>query len=257
MALAGFFRGLLGGKRTAPPPAAAPKVVVFYDCENVGSGCFDAVMDLARQEGEVVDTRLYGPKVLLGCRSWRSLSARDGDAVRFVTCDGSRSGKNSADIALAVDAVDMAKDSALDVCVLVSADSDYAPLARKLRELGVRVCGAGGVGCNASYASECDSWVPLEASKPVGAPGGRWSKHAGNWDLLDLLERAVALCADDSGWSDLGKVGYLINQIDPGFSVRDCGCSTLKELLREVGEFGLLQRGGSCLARLRGLPRRS
>ncbi|WP_413749948.1 NYN domain-containing protein [Variovorax sp. Varisp62] len=52
-------------------------------------------------------------------------------------------GKNSTDIALAVDAIDLVIDERPDVVVLVSSDSDFAPLVIRLREKGCRVCGIG------------------------------------------------------------------------------------------------------------------
>jgi uncharacterized protein (TIGR00288 family) len=55
-------------------------------------------------------------------------------------------GKNSTDIALAVDAIDMVIAERPHVVVLVSSDSDFAPLAIRLREKGCRVCGIGQLG---------------------------------------------------------------------------------------------------------------
>jgi uncharacterized protein (TIGR00288 family) len=52
-------------------------------------------------------------------------------------------GKNSTDIALAVDAIDLVIAERPDVVVLVSSDSDFAPLVIRLREKGCRVCGIG------------------------------------------------------------------------------------------------------------------
>jgi len=52
-------------------------------------------------------------------------------------------GKNSTDIALSVDAIDLAIAERPDVAVLVSSDSDFAPLVIRLREKGCRVCGIG------------------------------------------------------------------------------------------------------------------
>lgn len=52
-------------------------------------------------------------------------------------------GKNSTDIALAADAVDLVVTERPDVVVLVSSDSDFAPLVLRLREKGCRVCGIG------------------------------------------------------------------------------------------------------------------
>ena len=52
-------------------------------------------------------------------------------------------GKNSTDIALAVDAIDLALVERPDVVVIVSSDSDFAPLVTRLREKGCRVEGLG------------------------------------------------------------------------------------------------------------------
>jgi hypothetical protein len=55
-------------------------------------------------------------------------------------------GKNSTDIALAVDAIDLAIGERPAVVVIGSSDSDYAPLAQRLREKGCRVLGIGQAG---------------------------------------------------------------------------------------------------------------
>jgi NYN domain len=52
-------------------------------------------------------------------------------------------GKNSTDIALAVDAIDLATSERPDVIVIASSDSDFAPLVSRLREKGCRVIGVG------------------------------------------------------------------------------------------------------------------
>jgi hypothetical protein len=52
-------------------------------------------------------------------------------------------GKNSTDIALAVDAVDLASAERPQVVVIASSDSDFAPLVSRLREKGCRVVGIG------------------------------------------------------------------------------------------------------------------
>ncbi len=55
-------------------------------------------------------------------------------------------GKNSTDIALAVDAIDLAIAERPDVMVIASSDSDFAPLVARLREKGCRVLGIGQAG---------------------------------------------------------------------------------------------------------------
>jgi len=52
-------------------------------------------------------------------------------------------GKNSTDIALAIDAIDLANAERPEVMVIASSDSDFAPLVARLREKGCRVVGVG------------------------------------------------------------------------------------------------------------------
>ena len=72
-------------------------------------------------------------------------------------------GKNSTDIALAVDAMDLAVAERPDVVVLVSSDSDFAPLVIRLREKGCRVCGIGQQGkTGEETAAVYDEFVDLK-----------------------------------------------------------------------------------------------
>jgi len=89
-------------------------------------------------------------------------------------------GKNSTDIALAVDALDLVIAERPDVVVLVSSDSDFAPLVIRLREKGCRVCGLGQQGktgeeTTAVYDEFTDlqhqaARAPAAAKRPARAP---------------------------------------------------------------------------------------
>lgn len=72
-------------------------------------------------------------------------------------------GKNSTDIALAVDALDLVLAERPDVVVLVSSDSDFAPLVIRLREKGCRVCGIGQQGkTGEDTVAVYDSFIDLQ-----------------------------------------------------------------------------------------------
>lgn len=73
------------------------------------------------------------------------------------------SGKNSTDIALAVDAMDLVVAERPDLVVLVSSDSDFAPLVIRLREKGCRVCGIGQQGkTGEETVAVYDSFIDLQ-----------------------------------------------------------------------------------------------
>jgi uncharacterized protein (TIGR00288 family) len=93
------------------------------------------------------------------------------------------SGKNSTDIALAVDAVDLVAAERPDVIVLVSSDSDFAPLVMRLREKGCRVCGIGQQGKTGEEISAVyDEFTDIQhhSARPAGSPkpAGRAPRRA-------------------------------------------------------------------------------
>jgi len=83
-------------------------------------------------------------------------------------------GKNANDIALAIDAMDLAISERPDVAVIVSSDSDFAPLVIRLREKGCRVEGIGQQGKTGEDTKPVyDSFVELSHKLPQkSAPRG-------------------------------------------------------------------------------------
>ena len=82
-------------------------------------------------------------------------------------------GKNSTDIALAVDAIDLVLAERPDVVVIASSDSDFAPLVQRLREKGCEVRGIGQMGKTGDETQDVyDDFTVLEHRKaaPDAAP---------------------------------------------------------------------------------------
>lgn len=117
------------------------RVALLIDADNLSGDVIDqAVEHLLKLYGAIHFRRAYSSpqKVIEHTDLFRRHSIRP--MVNVPT------GKNSTDIALAVDAIDLAICERPDVVVIGSSDSDYAPLAQRLREKGCRVIGIGQAG---------------------------------------------------------------------------------------------------------------
>lgn len=83
----------------------------------------------------------------------------------------SSSGKNSADMLLAIDAMSLAFEGQVTHIILVSSDGDFSHLAHRLREMGVTVTGVGETRTPARFQKACNRFVMLPeaviAPKPV------------------------------------------------------------------------------------------
>ncbi|MDB4975099.1 MAG: hypothetical protein JWN48_3440 [Myxococcaceae bacterium] len=129
---------------------SAPNIAVFADFENVALGVRDAkypsfdielVLQRLLDKGNVVVKKAYS--------DWDRYRAavRQLHEAAFELIEiphVSYSGKNSADIRLVVDALDLCYTKAhVDVFVIISGDSDFSPLVSKLRENNKQVIGLG------------------------------------------------------------------------------------------------------------------
>jgi uncharacterized protein (TIGR00288 family) len=120
---------------------AQKRVMLLIDADNVSAAVIEqAVARVMAEHGAIHVRRAYctAESAVVHQKLFKALSIRP-----IVNLS---SGKNANDIALAVDAMDLAVAERPDVAVIVSSDSDFAPLVIRLREKGCRVEGIGQLG---------------------------------------------------------------------------------------------------------------
>lgn len=193
-------------------------IAVFIDFENLALGVRDAerenfridlVLKRLLEKGRVVFKRAY-------CDWSRYRSAvRDfhSHGIAMVDIPQSKmSGKNSADIHMVVDALDLcyAKDH-IDVFALLSGDSDFSPLVSKLKENNKRVIGCG-VKSSSSHLliDGCDEFIYYDdlirsADKPAPAP--RRSKASANKAAASASAAPSASASAEASDKGPGKRG--------------------------------------------------
>lgn len=118
-------------------PAGETRVAVLVDCDNVSPEILEHALRVVAQFGRVVLRRGYGNHGTLA-NKWQEALVR----LAFTPCLQYQyaAGKNTSDIALALDAMEALFDHRADTFCLVTSDSDFAYLCRKLRERGATVC---------------------------------------------------------------------------------------------------------------------
>lgn len=148
-----------------------PNLCVLMDFENIaagtereGHGRFDTslVMSRLKEKGRILIARSYGD----WGRFAKYKQAMLENGIQAVELTSYRSQeKNRADIALAVDAMELAfSRSYIDTFVLLSGDSDFTPLVMRLRELNRRVIGIGTRRSSSRLLVEsCDEFIFYES----------------------------------------------------------------------------------------------
>ncbi|MET0351641.1 MAG: NYN domain-containing protein [Rhizobacter sp.] len=142
------------------------RVMLLIDADNVSADVMEqAVGKVLADRGAIHVRRAYcTPEAALANQKlFKQLSIRP--IVNIST------GKNSTDILLATDAMDLAISERPDVIVIVSSDSDFAPLVIRLREKGCRVEGIGQLGKTGEDSKVVyDGFVEIEHRKGGRSP---------------------------------------------------------------------------------------
>ena len=228
-----------------------PLIAVFVDYENLaigvrrmrkGSFAIDLVLRRLLEKGRIVYKRAY-------C-DWGNYR----DAVREFHTQGvelidipqsKASGKNSADIHMVVDALDLCNQkNHIDAFALISGDSDFSPLVAKLKENQKMVIGCGVKSSTSDLLiGSCDEFiyyddlireVEQKKQKPVH-PRKKSDPEGKAEDLGEkLLEAVRSLERDyDTVWGSMLK--QTIRRLYPGFNEGYYGAGSFAEIL-EMGE---------------------
>ena len=143
----------------APLPTGRARLAVLIVAENASPRHAGAVFEAAGRLGEATVRRIYGDFSNGGLASWNE--AIRGFAIVACHQPAHVKGKNTADIALAVDAMDLMYRERLDGFVLVSSDSDFTRLAQRLREGGLAVYGFGESKTPRAFRSACHRFTTI------------------------------------------------------------------------------------------------
>ena len=214
-----------------------PKLAVLIDADNTSSKVADAPFDEVAKIGEASLRRIYGDFSDSRLRGWADILARH--AILPTQQFAYTSGKNSSDIVLVIDAMDLLHSGRFDGFVLVSSDSDFTRLAARIREQGLDVYGIGQAKTPESFRQACTRFIFTENFVPPAAPG-RAAKPGLHpvADAVPLLRKVIAELEEDAeGWIPLGGVGSTLTNLSPEFDTRSYGHARLSNLIEATGQF--------------------
>ena len=249
-------------------------MAVFLDLENIALGARDAkypsfdvnkVLERLLLKGHIVVKKAY-------CDFDRYKDFKRGlheAAFELIEIPHVRqSGKNSADIRMVVDALDLCYTKGhVDTFVILSGDSDFSPLVSKLRENAKTVIGVGVKNSTSDlFLNNCDEFiyyddlVRKEHSKRRRAAGGTSAAARGATPPADQAAPAEAKAADPANALDLvvetldavteergenepiwgSMIKQAIKRRHPGFNERFYGFRSFNDLLADAEKRGLL-----------------
>jgi uncharacterized protein (TIGR00288 family) len=242
-------------------------MAVYLDLENIALGALDAhyptfniqkVLERLLLKGHIVVKKAY-------CDFDRYKTfKRDLHEAAFELIEiphVRQSGKNSADIRMVVDALDLCYTKGhVDTFVIISGDSDFSPLVSKLRENAKKVIGVGVKNSTSDlFIGNCDQFIYYDdlvrvepartrrrttTSVPATKPGEEENKGPSLEKAFDqVVETLEAITqereADEPIWGSMIK--QAIKRRNPGFNERAYGFRSFNDMLLEAQKRGLLK----------------
>ena len=249
-------------------------MAVFLDLENIALGAHDAhypnfnvqkVLERLLLKGHIVVKKAY-------CDFDRyKVFKRDLHEAAFELIEIPhlrQSGKNSADIRMVVDALDLCYTKGhVDTFVIVSGDSDFSPLVSKLRENAKKVIGVGVKNSTADlFISNCDEFlyyddlvrvvaparprtrrvepaIAATAATPV-KPDEADAKGPTVSDAFELVTKTFEALKEERNEDDPvygSMIKQAIKRRNPGFNERAYGFRSFNDLLLEMQKRGSLK----------------
>jgi hypothetical protein len=218
------------------------RLAVLIDADNASPKIADGLFDEVARIGEASLRRIYGDFSDGHLKGWAEILARH--AILPQQQFAYTTGKNSSDITLVIDAMDLLHSGRFDGFCLVSSDSDFTRLAARIREQGIDVYGIGQRKTPESFRQACTRFIFTENFSGVDTSGNKAKSTTPVKEALPLFEKVIGELEEDSeGWFRLGTVGQRLNNLSPEFDSRTFGHGKLSDLVAAMPQFEIDRKG--------------
>jgi hypothetical protein len=220
--------------------AQAGNIALLIDADNASPDSLDSVLTVLAELGTVNIRRVYGNWSKTALKGWAEISHRY--ALEPQQQFDVTKGKSATDMKMTIDAMDLLARGSIHGFGLMSSDSDFAPLANRIRQDGLPVYGFGRDTTPESFVKACTRFIDVGALTATAAETPAAAKPAVAEEVVELLADALrASKRDERGFASLSEVGQLAGNRS-SFDTRNYGFSRLSDLVASLPHFATERR---------------
>lgn len=236
------------GKHTNPPSdgfrmksylSAKGPIAVLIDGDNMAADKLNDILTFVSSYGRAIVRRIYADWTKPSMARWKEEAKEH--SFRLVEALSYVGGKNTTDMALIIDAMDLLHAGNVKGFCIVSSDSDYTLLAQRIREEGLLVLGYGErkspVSLQNSFHQFRFSDTVETISTNINTPEYFIEKDR------PLFDKAFEMASKGEETVTLSLIGGEIKKLMPKYKIRRYGCKTLGQLYVKLGKYELVKTG--------------
>ncbi len=223
-------------KHTTSNNYEIPKIALLIDAENVSESYLAVIIKELHDYGSIVTRRVYGDWSSDNLKKWRNKAYEH--AFNEVHISSNVKGKNSSDIGIVINAMDILHSNDVDIFCLVSSDSDFTKLNLRLRESNKYVVGMGEKSkSNGALTSSCNRFIYLEDLMSKydiyynREPLSREELLADD-NLLSIINRYIDNLMQKNEKVHLGELKSKIINAEPDFTSQKYGYEKFANFLK-------------------------
>lgn len=223
-------------------------IAILVDGDNAQPKLLELILEEVSKYGKVTIRRIYGDWTTPQMNSWKDLlndlSFSPIQKFNYTT------GKNSTDSSLIIDAMDILHDKMVDGFCIVSSDSDYTGLAKRIREEGIFVMGVGEKKTPNAFVQSCEIFtycenlMPLKQSEETAKNTEQNTRKADGVieddyktltkNDIKLIDRAFDMSVDEEIEAYISTVGGNLRKLKPSFDPRAYGFKNLTQMFHNL-----------------------
>lgn len=240
-------------------------IAVLIDGDNAQAKLIKELLGEVSKYGKATIRRIYGDWTTPQMNSWKEIINQY--SINPIQKFSYTTGKNSTDSSLIIDAMDILHSQSVDGFCIVSSDSDYTGLAKRIREEGLFVMGIGRKTTPIAFVNSCEIFTFSENLLPelelsVGrderkteVKGKSTTKKTSSKTTerieaiaafpeldIDTIDKAFEISINnEEEEAYIAKVGLSLRKIDPSFDPRTYGFKTLTQLFESLKKYVVIK----------------
>lgn len=225
-------------------------IALLIDADNASPRDLETALTILGDLGTVNIRRVYGNWKKAGLAGWAKIVHRY--AIEPQQQFDVTKGKNATDMKITIDAMDLLYGGRVDGFGFMTSDSDFMPIAMRIRQNGLPVYGFGSSKAPEAFQQACTRFIDVMGLRQEEGQADTAQQLVVEPELVTLLSDAwKASKRDENGYARLSELGQRVSNRS-SFDARSFGFSRLSELIESLPNFATEKRSdGVYVRRLR------